>query len=141
LFEREREKYPDFGQPRSSRTYFESGAPVLWTLIGRPEEYEAVRTCGAGADVTIEIQFAASSAWSPDMRFITFRLTDYDYWNFPDCKDYVYREKKADKRPVWIMQADGSHPTIIEALHYRCALDGSRPVWKPQSCSSVRPRQ
>jgi len=86
-------------------------------------------------------QFAASSAWSPDMRFITFRLTDYDYWNFPDSKDYVYREKKADKRPVWVMQADGSHPRIIEALHYHCALDGSRPVWKPQSCSSLRPRQ
>ena len=76
-------------------------------------------------------QFVASSAWSPDMRHITFRLTDYDYWNYPDSKDYVYREKKADKRPVWIMQADGSHPKVIEALHYHCALDGSRPVWKP----------
>lgn len=77
-------------------------------------------------------QFAASSAWSPDMRYITFRLTDYDYWRYPDSKEYVYREKKADKRPVWIMEADGSHPRVIEALHYHCALDGSRPVWKPQ---------
>jgi TolB protein len=76
-------------------------------------------------------QFAASSAWSPDVRHITFRLTDYDYWNYPDSKDHVYREKKADKRPVWIMQADGSHSRVIEALHYHCALDGSRPVWKP----------
>jgi TolB protein len=77
-------------------------------------------------------QFAASSAWSPDMRYITFRLTDYDYWRYPDSKEYVYREKKADKRPVWIMEADGSHPRVIEALHYHCALDGSRPVWKPR---------
>jgi TolB protein len=65
------------------------------------------------------------------MRHITFRLTDYDYWNYPDSKEYVYREKKADKRPVWIMEADGSHPRVVEALHYHCALDGSRPVWKP----------
>lgn len=76
-------------------------------------------------------QFAASAAWSPDMRHITFRLTDYDYWNYPDSKAYVYREKRADKRPVWIMDADGSHSRVIEALHYHCALDGSRPVWKP----------
>jgi TolB protein len=76
-------------------------------------------------------QFAASAAWSPDMRYITFRLTDYDYWNYPESKEYVYREKQADKRPVWIMESDGSHPRVIEALHYHCALDGSRPVWKP----------
>ncbi|MGA7574456.1 MAG: hypothetical protein WCA97_10765 [Terriglobales bacterium] len=76
-------------------------------------------------------QFAASAAWSPDMRHITFRLTDYDYWNYPDSKEYAYREKKADKRPVWIMEADGSHPRVVEPLHYQCALDGSRPVWKP----------
>lgn len=76
-------------------------------------------------------QFAASSAWSPDMRFITFRLTDYDYWNYPNSKEYVYREKKPDKRPVWIMESGGSNPRVIEALHYHCALDGSRPVWRP----------
>jgi TolB protein len=80
-------------------------------------------------------QFSASSAWSPDMRFITFRLTDYDYWNYADSKEYVYREKKADKRPVWIMESDGSNPRVIEALHYHCALDGSRPVWRPQPVS------
>ena len=77
-------------------------------------------------------QFAASSAWSPDARYITFRLTDYDYWRFPDAKEYVYREKKADKRPVWIMEADGSQPRILEILHYQCALDGSRPAWRPR---------
>lgn len=76
-------------------------------------------------------QFAASAAWSPDMRYITFRLTDFDYWNHADSKEYVYREKQADKRPVWIMESDGSHPRVIEGLRYHCALDGSRPVWKP----------
>lgn len=76
-------------------------------------------------------KIASSPAWSPDMKYITFRVTDYPYWRYPDSKEYVYREKKPDKRPVWVMGADGSNPRIIEALHFHCALDGSRGVWKP----------
>ncbi len=76
-------------------------------------------------------QFAASAAWSPDMRRISFRVTDYDYWRFPNAKEYVYREKRGDKRPVWVMNPDGSDPHILELLHYQCSMDGSRAVWKP----------
>lgn len=78
-------------------------------------------------------QYATSPAWSPDGQFITFRLTDYDYWNHPDAKEYAYREKRADKRPVWIMRADGRDPQVVETLHYQCAIDGSRAVWKPEA--------
>jgi TolB protein len=76
-------------------------------------------------------QIASSPAWSPDMKDITFRVTDYPYWRYPDAKEYVYKEKKPDKRPVWVMNADGSNPHILEALHFNIALDGSRAVWKP----------
>ena len=76
-------------------------------------------------------QFATSAAWSPDMRRISFRLTDYDYWRHPDAKEYAYRVKQADKRPVWVMGADGSDPKVMEPLHYHCSMDGSRAVWKP----------
>jgi TolB protein len=77
-------------------------------------------------------QFAASAAWSPDMKHISFRLTDYDYWRYPDAKEYIYREKKADKRPVWVMEGDGSNPHVLEVAHYHCAMDGSRAAWKPK---------
>jgi len=76
-------------------------------------------------------QFAASAAWSPDMRQISFRVTDYDYWRYPDAKEYVYKEKKGDKRPVWVMNPDKSDAHILELLHYQCSMDGSRAVWKP----------
>ncbi len=80
-------------------------------------------------------QFATSAAWSPDAHFITFRVTDYDYWNYPDAKEYAYKERKAEKRPVWIMRADGSDAQILETLHYQCAMDGSRAPWKPEAKS------
>ena len=40
----------------------------------------------------------------------------------------TYDEKAGDKRPVWIMKADGSNAKIVEVLHYQCAMDGSRAV-------------
>jgi TolB protein len=76
-------------------------------------------------------QFATSASWSPDMCRISFRVTDYDYWRYPDSKDYVYREKQAEKRPVWTMNPDGSDARILEVMHYHCAMDGSRAPWKP----------
>jgi len=76
-------------------------------------------------------KIASSPAWSPDMKYITFRVTDFPYWRYPDAKEYVYREKQPDKRPVWVMGADGSNPHILEAMHFNIALDGSRAVWKP----------
>lgn len=75
---------------------------------------------------------ASSSAWSPDGKFITFRVTDEAYWRNADSKDKAYREKLAAKRPVWVMNSDGSDPRIIEVLQYQSAIDGSRPVWQPK---------
>ena len=40
----------------------------------------------------------------------------------------TYDEKAGDKRPVWIMNADGTNAKIVEVLHYQCAMDGSRAV-------------
>jgi len=76
-------------------------------------------------------QFSASASWSPDMRQISFRVTDFDYWRYPDKRDEVYQEKRADRRPVWIADADGSNAHIPEPLRYHCAMDGSRAPWRP----------
>ena len=76
-------------------------------------------------------QFATCAAWSPDGKWITFRLTDEDFWNHPDRMKIAYAERRADKRPVWLMGADGSAPHPLEALRYQCGIDGSRAVWDP----------
>jgi TolB protein len=71
-------------------------------------------------------KISASAAWSPDMKWISFRVTDVAYWRNEAAKEKAYSEKRADKRPVWVMGADGSNPRVIEVLHYQCAIDGSR---------------
>jgi len=76
-------------------------------------------------------QFATSPAWSPDQQWISFRLTDENFWNNPARGKAVHKERKGDKRPVWVMRADGSQPHIVEALRYQCGIDGSRAVWNP----------
>jgi TolB protein len=70
-------------------------------------------------------------AWSPDGRYISFRVTDEAYWRDPKRMARTYAEKKGDKRPVWVMGADGSNPHVVEVLRYQCAMDGSRAVWEP----------
>lgn len=102
---------------------------------GKLELFQFDFNTGRRHQITDLQQFSASAAWSSDGRHITFRVTDYDYWNYPEAKEYVYREKKPDKRPVWIMEADGARPRVIESLRYHCALDGSRPVWRPRRIS------
>ena len=77
-------------------------------------------------------KISASAAWSPDMKWISFRVTDTAYWRSEEEKEKAYRDKRADKRPVWVMRADGSNPHVIEVLHYQCAIDGSRAAWKPR---------
>ncbi len=75
--------------------------------------------------------FAATSpAASPDMRWIAFRLCDEIFWRDPQLSERAYRERRADKRPVWLMDADGANPRVIEPLHYQIAIDGSRPCWR-----------
>lgn len=77
-------------------------------------------------------RFATSAAWSPDKKWISFRVTDEDFWNHPDRMQRAYAERRPDKRPVWVVGADGSSPHPLEALHYQCGIDGSRAVWDPQ---------
>jgi Tol biopolymer transport system component len=76
-------------------------------------------------------QISTSASWSPDGKWIAFRVTTDAYWRNAADMEKAYREKKADRRPVYVMHADGSAPHVIEPLHYQCAMDGSRPVWRP----------
>jgi TolB protein len=77
-------------------------------------------------------KISSSGAWSPDGQYITFRVTDFAYWRDAQTRDKTYIEKSADKRPVYIMRADGTDVQLIETLHYHCAIDGSRAAWKPK---------
>lgn len=71
-------------------------------------------------------QISSSPAYSPDGRLITFRVTNEAYWRDAKKMKQTYEEKAGDKRPVWVMNADGSNARIVEVLHYQCAMDGSR---------------
>ncbi|MFN7119020.1 MAG: DUF5050 domain-containing protein [Saprospiraceae bacterium] len=77
-------------------------------------------------------QISSSPAFSPDGHYITFRVTNEAYWRDAQKRAKTYEEKAGDKRPVWIVKADGSNPQLIEVLHYQCAMDGSRAEWKPK---------
>jgi TolB protein len=76
-------------------------------------------------------KIATPAAWSPDGRWISFRLTDERYWSNPERMKQVYAQRPGDKRPVWVIRPDGGDAHIIESLRYQCAMDGSRAAWKP----------
>jgi TolB protein len=69
---------------------------------------------------------ATTPAVSPDLKWISFRLCDEIYWREGKTSARAYRERRADKRPVWVMGIDGSDPHVIEPLHYQTTIDGSR---------------
>lgn len=71
------------------------------------------------------------SAWSPDGAWISFRRTDERYWSNRERMLKVYAEKPADKRPVWVVRPDGTDASVVEALRFQMAIDGSRANWKP----------
>jgi TolB protein len=75
---------------------------------------------------------ATTPAVSPDGKWISFRLCDEIYWRDARTSARAYRERRADKRPVWVMGRDGSNPHVIEALHYQTTIDGSRAPWRPK---------
>ena len=69
---------------------------------------------------------ATSPSVSPDGRWVTFRLCDEVYWRSGETSRRAYEERRADKRPVWMMGGDGSDPRVVETLHYQTTIDGSR---------------
>ncbi len=69
---------------------------------------------------------ATSPSVSPDGKWISFRLCDEVYWIDGKRAERAYKERREDKRPVWIMAADGSNPQVVEPLHYKTTIDGSR---------------
>ena len=73
---------------------------------------------------------STSPAPSPNMRWIAFRLCDEIFWREAQSSERAYREKRADKRPVWAMDIDGTNPRVVEPLHYQISIDGSRPCWR-----------
>jgi TolB protein len=77
-------------------------------------------------------QAATTPAVSPDGKWISFRLCDEIYWRDGKTSERAYRERRADKRPVWVMGSDGSNPHVLEPLHYQMTIDGSRAPWKPK---------
>jgi TolB protein len=93
-------------------------------------ETAEIYSCNAdGSDLkqlTALKQISSSPSYTPDGKFITFRVTNEAYWRDTKKMKQTYDEKAGDKRPVWIMKADGTNARIIEVLHYQCAMDGSR---------------
>jgi TolB protein len=69
-------------------------------------------------------------AVSPDGKWISFRYCDEIYWRDGQSSERAYRERRADKRPVWVMSFDGINPHVVEPLHYQTTIDGSRAPWR-----------
>jgi TolB protein len=113
------------------------GVAPVWSSDGREIAFSMqvgdiaeIFSCNSdGSDLkqlTSLKQISSSPSYSPDGKFITFRVTDEAYWRDVKKMKQTYDAKAGDKRPVWIMNADGGSARIVETLHYQCAMDGSR---------------
>jgi len=118
-------------------TFSPDGLRILYSdsVGGKLEIFSLDLASGKSTQLTKLDMFATSPAWSPDQRWISFRVTDEYFWNDPVRAKAVHDERRGDKRPVWVMGADGSKPHVLEALRYQCAIDGSRAVWHPGGTS------
>lgn len=115
-------------------TWSPDGTKILYSdQVGQALEVFVV-DAGGGAprQLTSLGRLSASALYSPDMKWISFRVTDEAYWRNAATRDKVYQEKAGEKRPVYVMRADGSNPHVVEVLRYQCAMDGSRAAWRPQ---------
>jgi len=119
---------PTFSPDGKSILYSDSTGNAL-------ELYRVSVDTGEPRQMTALGQFATCAGWSPDMQWISFRVTDEDFWNHADRMRLAYAERRPDKRPVWVMRADASEPHPLEALRYQCGIDGSRAVWDPLGAS------
>jgi TolB protein len=101
--------------------------------VGAALELFVVNADGTGVrQLTNFGQICTPAAWSPDGKWISFRRTDEAYWRDKDKMAAVYRDRPADKRPVWVIRPDGTGAHVIECLRFQCAMDGSRAAWKPR---------
>ncbi len=121
-----------------------AGVHAAWTPDGRRIIYadragESLElfTCGPdGGEVRQLTRLGGAStspAVSPDGQRISFRFCDEVYWRDGKLSERTYKERRADKRPVWVMNIDGSDPHVVEPLHYQTTIDGSRAPWRPRS--------
>jgi TolB protein len=110
------------------------GKSILYAdRVGESLEIFRINPDGTDARQLTRLGMAATTpAASPDGKWISFRLCDEIYWRDGKTSEKTYRERKADKRPVWVMGSDGSNPHVIESLHYQTTIDGSRAPWKPK---------
>jgi TolB protein len=122
-----------------------AGVHAAWSPDGRyvifadqvGDSLELFRMSAGGKDLFQLTHFGAgqaatSPAVSADSRLISFRLCDEVYWRDSTLSERAYKEKRADKRPVWVMGIDGSNPHVVEPLHYQTTIDGSRAPWIPR---------
>jgi TolB protein len=114
-------------------TWAPDGKTILYAdQVGEALEIFSIQPDGKNARQLTHLGKAATTpAVSPDMKWISFRLCDEIYWRDGKTSERTYRERRADKRPVWVMGVDGSNPHVIEALHYQTTIDGSRAPWRP----------
>ncbi len=102
---------------------------------GQVGEFAEIFTCQADGSSLTQVthleKISSSPAFSPDGKYLTFRVTDEAYWRDAAKRAATYHEKAADKRPVWLLELASGHAELIETLHYQCAMDGSRAEWKP----------
>jgi TolB protein len=119
--------FPDWSPDGKSLVYaFKVGEGLeLFTVAadGEPAPRQLTRLGGV----------STPAAWSPDGAWISFRHTDEAYWRDPERTKKVYGERPGDKRPVWVVRADGAAAHVVECLRYQCAMDGSRAAWRPIS--------
>jgi TolB protein len=119
-----------------------AGVHAAWSPDGRfiifadnvGDSLELFRLSADGKDLNQLTHFgsgraATSPSVSPDSRLVSFRLCDEVYWRDGKLSERAYKEKRADKRPVWVMGIDGTNPHVIEPLHYQTTIDGSRAPW------------
>jgi TolB protein len=121
-----------------------AGVHCTWTPDGSAilysdqcgESLELFRCDPEGGNATQLTAFgngtaSTSAAVSPDMRWISLRVSAEIFWRDAAASERAYREKRADLRPVWVMGIDGANPRLVEALHYQVSIDGSRACWRP----------
>jgi TolB protein len=114
-------------------TWAPDGRTILYAdQVGDALEIFSIGPDGKNARRLTKLRRAATTpAGSPDRKWISFRLCDEVYWRDGRSSERAYRERRADKRPVWVMGFDGSNPHVIESLHYQTTIDGSRAPWRP----------